>query len=901
MTVETTLTKKMYEGNGIAKVFAIPFPVQDADQVQLLLSANGIEIPVTTNYQINRDSSEAIVSVTYPVVGNALSTGIKFLIYRDTVRKQIADITNAGAYHPEVVEHVGLDRIVMMIQELQEALDRALKVPITSDKTPEELMNEIFSFLAKLEYYLGLLAGYAKDAQDAAIAASAASNWNIIPSLKWESDAARQRTEHSLALYGHRTAIHALQKTATADSYRLFIVAGGDNALGQSQQANASAGDVALYWDAEKGELLPLIDPVGAVAGSSRRGSAWPRFARELFRLTNVKTVILNAGISNLAVTNPDASSSAQAAIAAAYSDFARYASNNGVRYELGGILWCQGEADVAAIVDGSVTVDDFKAATRDFLIWLRALMGDGALPAFIARIGYTGDDEKTKDACDAMRAAQGELCDAADYIYDGGSSAVDFWRASQMQQNGLYYTQDGYNTIGKVLAHKVKNLFSWTTENPTNITVHVVDQLRRDTEQASDGKRTIIRNVDGTPSVMWVLPKFYLSQLNDPVLNPVVSGGAVVTDGSGKPKFQVPDTTNATLLTASGGQYTDAVHPAFIIGGKEVPELFLGCYAASLVNGKAVSIGNRYPKVEITFDQAINYARASGGNFHVMTNAEWAAIALWCWRNGYNPGGNSCYGINRFSPWEVGVLPVDPFILHSKRPILGNPATDMPIYTGSGPVTWNHDGTASGIADLAGNILETTPGCRLVDGEIQIIVNNDAAIPNADFSATSTAWRAMLVDGTLVAPGSSDTLKFDDNGTGSAEAGDYVFGDPILSTVVTHPTYEDAVNIGSSAEHFAYMIKTNDHNSRVDPSIESVPKILEQLCIMGIGHGVQQGRYSVRNTGEMMMARGGAYYYDPLTRSLTTPPFIGLFSATLANKRNVTGDPLGFRVAYYT
>lgn len=163
MTVETTLTKKKYEGNGVAKVFPIPFPVQDADQLYLILiSASGEDIDITTNYQVNRNSKEEIVSITYPVIGPPLSAGIKLLIYRDTERKQIADITNAGAYHPEVVEHVGLDRIVMMIQELQEALDRCLKVPITSDMTAEEWLEYIFSIIKQVEYYWSLI----QDAMD---------------------------------------------------------------------------------------------------------------------------------------------------------------------------------------------------------------------------------------------------------------------------------------------------------------------------------------------------------------------------------------------------------------------------------------------------------------------------------------------------------------------------------------------------------------------------------------------------------------------------------------------------------------------------------------------------------------------------------------------------------------
>ncbi|MCP6237317.1 hypothetical protein NL436_27935, partial [Klebsiella pneumoniae] len=77
---------------------------------------------------------------------------------------------------------------------------------------------------------------------------------------------------------------------------------------------------------------------------------------------------------------------------------------------------------------------------------------------------------------------------------------------------------------------------------------------------------------------------------------------------------------------------------------------------------------------------------------------------------------------------------------------------------TGAGPVTWRHDGTPAGIADLVGNIWEFTPGLRLVDGEIQVLANNDAATAS-DFT-DAAPWKAVLQDGSLVAPGTSGTLK---------------------------------------------------------------------------------------------------------------------------------------------
>ena len=82
----------------------------------------------------------------------------------------------------------------------------------------------------------------------------------------------------------------------------------------------------------------------------------------------------------------------------------------------------------------------------------------------------------------------------------------------------------------------------------------------------------------------------------------------------------------------------------------------------------------------------------------------------------------------------------------------------------GSGPLDWYLDGTPGSVCDIVGNQLEQDYGYRIVGNELQIIENNNAASPEADLSANSAAWKAILPnssdDGfTLVAPGTTGTL----------------------------------------------------------------------------------------------------------------------------------------------
>jgi hypothetical protein len=53
----------------------------------------------------------------------------------------------------------------------------------------------------------------------------------------------------------------------------------------------------------------------------------------------------------------------------------------------------------------------------------------------------------------------------------------------------------------------------------------------------------------------------------------------------------------------------------------------------------------------------------------------------------------------------------------------------------------WSHDGTEDGIYDLAGSVWRWVSGLRVLDGEVQIIPDNDAAL-NPDMGVNDNAWQ---------------------------------------------------------------------------------------------------------------------------------------------------------------
>ncbi len=213
-------------------------------------------------------------------------------------------------------------------------------------------------------------------------------------------------------------------------------------------------------------------------------------------------------------------------------------------------------------------------------------------------------------------------------------------------------------------------------------------DSLRTSVEAATGGRVTVLYDDNGYPSYMAVIPKFNVEDID------------------------------AGLGTG--------VHPAFLKGGVEKSEFFIGQYPAIVKDGRAMSIPGVDPAASVNFDTAKGYCTAKGPGWHLLTNWEWAAIGLWCIKNGFQPRGNTYYGRDYDQTHEQG--------LRQDGVTPGTASGTARTLTGSGPVTWRHDNSLAGIADMVGNIWKWVDGLKTVDGKFFMPNDND-------FDADESNW----------------------------------------------------------------------------------------------------------------------------------------------------------------
>ena len=141
MTISTTTIKNSYSGNGSTSVFNYTFKITDDDDIQVIIrSSSGTEtIKTKTTHYTVAGVGNSSGSITF-TSGNIPANGETVVLRRVTPQTQGLDLIENDPMPAENIE-TAYDKLTAIGQELQEQVDRSIKISRTNTMTSTEFTN----------------------------------------------------------------------------------------------------------------------------------------------------------------------------------------------------------------------------------------------------------------------------------------------------------------------------------------------------------------------------------------------------------------------------------------------------------------------------------------------------------------------------------------------------------------------------------------------------------------------------------------------------------------------------------------------------------------------------------------------------------------------------------------
>jgi hypothetical protein len=156
MTISSTTVKNSYNGNGSTRTFVYTFKIfQDSDLQVIIRSANGTETIKTlnTHYTITGAGNSGGGSVTFlqnlPSYDYTPTASEKIILIRNIPQTQSLDYISNDTFPAESHEE-GLDRTIMVVQQLQEEVNRSIKLSKTNTMNSTEFFIDASSRAGKI-------------------------------------------------------------------------------------------------------------------------------------------------------------------------------------------------------------------------------------------------------------------------------------------------------------------------------------------------------------------------------------------------------------------------------------------------------------------------------------------------------------------------------------------------------------------------------------------------------------------------------------------------------------------------------------------------------------------------------------------------------------------------------
>lgn len=253
---------------------------------------------------------------------------------------------------------------------------------------------------------------------------------------------------------------------STAQTGKLFLVAGQSNAVGQgtSSLSSVCAPGTAFEYNALTNAVQHLQDPMGQTATyleAANTGSIGPSFAKTLNTLTSKPIYMISAargGCSNCSKGELSPYGTWDDAGNLMIFDYAVNKVNkaiNSTGLALSGIIWLQGERDANAILSGNETEAEYQASLEKVIARFRTNFGP-KLPFYIVLTGLQTD--VATDGNLTVRKIQMQVAKKMQNVFVAFTSTNTYPVKGWMKDN-VHYIQSGLNEIGDSVARLVATI----------------------------------------------------------------------------------------------------------------------------------------------------------------------------------------------------------------------------------------------------------------------------------------------------------------------------------------------------------------------------------------------------------------------------------------------------------
>lgn len=254
-----------YACNGVLDDFDFAFKTFSAEQVRVVLTdADGVEtdLEITTDYTValnadqNGDPGGTIATVA------VYATGYKITIVSNADYKQETDLTSGGGFYPDTIENM-IDKLTLEVQQLQEQIERAVKIDISSTTTPDDLLDTIINSAAAAS------ASATAAAASATAAATAETNAEAAQAAAEAAQAAAETAEDNIDTAIAEAIALKVDKTSNTGSALLPI--------GTTAQRDGGPTEGATRVNNETNTLETYVNGAWRAAGQGATGGGTDR------------------------------------------------------------------------------------------------------------------------------------------------------------------------------------------------------------------------------------------------------------------------------------------------------------------------------------------------------------------------------------------------------------------------------------------------------------------------------------------------------------------------------------------------------------------------------------------------------------------------------------------------